>query len=624
MALPVSLSPNFDEPPVEFAARLAKANGYSSLRTLLNSAQIDGQKLRFGDLNTLNKVANLAGSSLELQAKYSVPKSSVGGRWKLGHAQFTKETRRGSRIRICPCCILNDVEHETGRPFSGAYFRASWQTRAVSNCARHRRPILEMTVPTKRVREFSNEIAANIDLIRSAASDQYTAIDVSADKYLEDRIHGIASNQFLDTFEAHVIVDLASYLGTFILANQAALACSEIKLLPSDPRSTGFLLISQGEKKIRDVMATIIGYLRPANCEAIYSNDFGRWLRRNASLPEFANVVELFQDIGERNLPFGVGDVCIIPTRRRYLHSIKSASKEYGVTVNRISKLLVENGILAEVTRSYKRTYFSVEAANDLILAAHDTTTAVETKKLLDITEGNLAQIIKAGLLPRVEVPVDGRVFTRIKKADIEAFQKRLFADVVFCDIPKGFRPIKVLARRYGVRLEQVLKLIMDRAFEKVIAKPASGRKVTNLYVQAADAKKALRSQIDVNGSVQTNLLTVSATIERLRAKIATVRFLYTHGFLQPIEHHAFGFMKQQVFIKEDDLNKFMSEYVSVSEMARVHGTHAIVVTEELEARGINPAFISPPQVAKFYNRSDVVGVHFVRRTESRYRRPRC
>jgi len=298
-----------------------------------------------------------------------------------------------------------------------------------------------------------------------------------------------------------------------------------------------------------------------------------------------------------------------------------SAAKEYGLTPERVFRILIDDGVIKEETHSLTRTYVSAEKCHGPLTAATMTMNSTEVREALGLTSVNLQQLIKEGLLGRVEVPSDGRVFTRIRKQDVMDFQSRLYSNVVEGEPSNHYRSLKGVARNYGLTFDKIVAMVLERRFKRPMARPGHSFMMEKIYLDTREAAAIYRSAISAVDDSKTKLLTIREVELRLRVPRRTITFLSKAGYLTAVEKHAFGFMDRQFFISEEALNNFVRTYVAVSEIARSFGTHSMVVSEELERLKKVPAFPTPTKVSQSYLRVGVADLNRKRRTPTRYRR---
>ncbi|URK88552.1 hypothetical protein LP421_15940 [Rhizobium sp. RCAM05350] len=154
-----------------------------------------------------------------------------------------------------------------------------------------------------------------------------------------------------------------------------------------------------------------------------------RHLRRNVDAPAYAETIELFQNLVERNVPVGPGDRFVLPVDRRQLHSVRSAAIEYSLDKQRVRKLLEERGITSHSKLSDRRVCFAVEDGENILGAATENMTTIEAAVALGTTDNRVHDIIARGLLKVSERGVEAnRPYYRVGKADLDDFRSRLFS----------------------------------------------------------------------------------------------------------------------------------------------------------------------------------------------------
>jgi hypothetical protein len=260
MTLPITVPFRDDEPWTGVASRLAIANGYSSMKSFLASAGVHPRNLVNGDVEESELLAKWSGVPADALNRYVTPTASKGGIWKLGDAWFSKGSRRANRIRMCPNCIIEDIETGNEMPSARPRLRAPWLTRAFQNCVEHRRPILEIEVPIESVDEFSHTVATYLEMLRSAATSPHVPADVTVDTFVQDRILGRLTHQHLNMLEVYIVTELAERFGAFLQGYREALGETDLDLDGCDARTLGFNVIAAGPEVIRSVVKAIIAY----------------------------------------------------------------------------------------------------------------------------------------------------------------------------------------------------------------------------------------------------------------------------------------------------------------------------------------------------------------------------
>lgn len=612
MVLPVPVVLHGFEAFESLASRVAIANGYPSLRLFYSTNGFKLRDLYAGDSAQLAKLAHLSRADTALLAERTVARATRGdGVWMLGDASFNKESRRAKRLRFCPCCVVSDIDTGSGHPAARPFVRASWISRAVKNCTAHERPLVEVAFKHKREDDFCRFVQANLDSIRTMAADRVTPVSVDVDRYAEDRIRGVAASApFLNRFEAHVAIELCFYLGQFIKRDRKATNQLPVKLRDQSAREIGFEIARQGEDAIRAMMASIIRCKKSSPTFKPSFGALGRWLRDNVARPSYSDVVELFQDVAERNFPLGTKDTFLVKVRRRYVHTVTSASIEYGLFENRVVDLLKGAGLIQTIDLPPSRIWFDADSAHEILANATKTMTSAEARGRLGVTENAMSGILKAGLLPRVETRTDTRIYSRIRSQDFEEFQIRLFESVSNLDGSRSLMTVQQVCRRCGGQIHEILALILNKSLKNVAALENHGFQIGALRLDAAEAVALINgARLDKINNLGLSLTTVAEAQRRLRVHPTTVPYLIQMGFLKTTEVRNPRTNYRQNYIVATSVEDFARDHVSIADLASTHETHPMKMFEHLTDLGIKPIFEQVGRVARFFRKADVTDV---------------
>ncbi|EJC80818.1 hypothetical protein Rleg4DRAFT_2482 [Rhizobium leguminosarum bv. trifolii WSM2297] len=611
MVLPVPVTHvNGIEDPVSFASRLSAANGYRSLKSLLASGGTNVTDLAKGDPEALAKLARWSGAAPDHLAELAIVSSKDHNTWRIGEAVFNKDMRRGNRFRYCPTCIVDDVSHGKEHPAARPYVRAQWLTKAVVNCSQHHRPLVEVDFPNHHEHDFARYVANNLPAIEHVAKEDFEAQSISVDLYAENRIKGIYREQYLDRFPAYVAIDLPTYLGRLLKRNDATWALVPAELRDASLREIGFHFARQGAEVIRQLVTTFIRAKRPDGGEKFLFGHLGRWLRSNSSKPEYAELVELFQDVAERNLPFGPGDFCFVPVRKRYLHSIKTASAQYGLVEKRVIRLLRDAGCIGDEKLHYSRIHFDAEKAHGILMNAAETLTSRQVRLELAVTEEFMADLLESGLLPTVEARPDIRKFSRIRREDLTEFKRSIVAASTCSNADEGMGTIFEVSQKCGCRAHEVLAIVLKGGLSKVSAPKIDHFKIHGVVV---DIDEAVRLVVGNRESAfqrdHAGYVSVEDARVILRVKPLTIKYLLQHGLLSLSKISSPVSSRSKEFITLASLEAFQSEYVTLGELSTRYATHAIAVTNALEKIGVKPSPERAGAVTRFYRRVEVENV---------------
>jgi len=585
----------------------------------LESAGIKRLALSMGDPVATDTLAFWSGIPASDISRYSHSRSRPGAPMAIAGATFSKGARSLSEIRLCPNCIAEDVVSRDGdQNISNAWCRAYWATKSYENCTTHRRPILAVASGGFDYGDFSLALEANLDQVIRSASEQWEPVFSAVDAFIEARVQDIPTNQYLDALEVHVAIDLAYQFGRFLQKYQEALPGHLSNSNNLEARDYGLTIASRGKDAMREAMVAVINHVRPPDKDGFFYGDFGRWLRRNSKKPEFHPVVEFFQDVAERNQPFDLGEVCFVPVRRRHLHSVTSASFAYGLSVDRVERLVVENGLLRGDLRTAARSYFDVEAAHEILRQAAEAMDSRQVMEILGISERVFHQCVKDGLIPLVEQREGERIYTRVLMSDLIDLQERLFREATIDMIDDRMVSLAQAVKLSSQPMSHILQLIIGGSLKLVTANSDHRRKISAIFLEKAAVLTFNRSRSAALASRPADTLSLKQVASLMRLHKMAVHSLAEHGWLGEVRISSF---KKQRYVASTDFNSFAEKYVSTSEVARKFGVHTMMVTDELASHNVFPVPNLPKDITPFFRRSDLIGINLERRSPPRLRR---
>lgn len=599
MVLPVTLLHHDDEAAIDLVARLATANGYPSLREFLAHTDTTANAIVHGETDALSLVSEWSGVPVTTLGKLATRTSGAGGTWHMGCATLSKDMRPGRRHRFCAKCVLEDRETEAGRLASRAYRRAWWAIRGIEGCKVHGCQLTEVAVDAASdIHDFPQFVHANLGSIKEAAAAPVSSRQPRLDTYLRDRVFQNGGDGFLDKRDAHVAAEFSRYLGDFLVLQGVQASMHE----GTDLREWGFRLAVKGEDEIRRVVAEVIDHKRPTtqHVESVIG-PMVNWFRRNAEKEAYGSVIDLMQDILERNMPFGEGQIILKPVRTRHLYCVNSAHADYGVNKDRIRALMKANDPDFRDGLPDSRTYFDAAALRPILEAANDTLTSKEAGAALGLREERLYDVLNAGILEQVEMRSDDeRAYTRIRKSAVEELTHRLTAKMTAVASDEGYMSLSKAARSWHRPFHKLIAMILEGSLEAFIV---AGR--TPILQRARVAPDALKLGGGPLSGGDDELMRLKEAELALGTATFTVADLIKRGYLrQRTLRRENG--REVKFIERQSLAEFQATYVSLTAITKARQGYRAVIKVELENAGIMPIFEPEGFIARFYRKSDL------------------
>ncbi|MBO3760136.1 TniQ family protein [Ciceribacter sp. L1K22] len=599
MVLPVTLEYHADETAIDFVARLAAANGFSSLRSFLGHTDVTARAIVKGDADALALVTEWSGVSVSRLQTLAVVASGAGETWRMGHATLSKDMRLGRRHRLCARCVMEDRKRMSGRNVSRAYRRAWWSVRGIEGCHLHDCALLEVSVGSEDdVHDFPRFVEANLAQIEAAGAAPLPSRQPMLDRYLRERVFQGGGASFLDALDVHVAAEFSRYLGDVLALHQVREWMSE----GTDLREWGFCLAMKGEDEIRRTIAQVIDRDRPmAKYVGQVLGPMAQWLRRNLCKDAYQPIVDLMQDILVRNMPFGPGQTILRPVEVRYLHSVTSAHAEHGLTHDRIRALMRANDPSFRNGLSDACTYFDAGALRPILEAASDTLTATEASAALGMREERVHDLLEAGILTQVETrSPDERTYTRIRKEAVEDLKHRLELKMTEVAQSEGLIPLVAASRTWRRPFHKLVAMILEGTLAASIV-PGSAPVLQRARV-AADA---LKLDVSPLGGSNDDLMRLKEVEIALATTTSTVADLIKRGYLrQRTIRRETG--RTVRFVERCSLAEFQAAYASLTEIAKYRSGYRAAIKAELDSVGIAPIFEPEGFIARFYRRTDV------------------
>ena len=369
----------------------------------------------------------------------------------------------------------------------------------------------------------------------------------------------------------------------------------------------GFEIVSGGEPSIREFLTrfqstyerSLGGKEKP---NAFYGR-FQQWLAGSAKDPAYDPLKEIIRLHAQQTLPVGPRDVMFGRTfERRVLHSLYTASAEFGVNAETLRTILAGKNLLPDghEVLTPNLVYFPAEAARDILQIAGERISLKQAETYLNAGRVPTRVLYEKGLIkPILQSSEDGLNAHWFARSDLDAFLARLTAKAVLVNKANaGAEIIQKAARLANCGIVEVIRLILD---DKLlwIGRVKNVPGFLGVLVNAGEVKRAVRSPpLDgmsafvVERELKTNFAVVKALIER--------ELLPAKRVANPASRHSVRLVDRQ------DFDAFQAKYISLMALAHERGVHFRKTQAELNSRGVRPALDPRIFQARFYLRKDV------------------
>lgn len=603
MVLPVTLVHHDQEAPIDFVARLALANGFASLRDFLDHTDTSARAIVVGDACALSNVAEWSGVPMTRLARWSVTGNGVGATWRMGCATLSKDMRVGRRMRFCAKCVLDDRASEGGRLAARSYRRVWWNTRGVDGCHIHSCRLAEFDVSVDvDLADFPGFIKANLPIIEETAKAAPRSTQPMLDQFLIARIDGRLEEGFTQKLEAHVVAEFCHYLGAFLKLHTIAGHHDEYATA-----EYGFKIVELGYEEVQRFLAETIDRLRPpTKYLERFLGPMLLWLKRNGAKAEYEPLIELVQDVLERNMPFGVGDVIFRPVTRRYVHCVRSAHLEFGLPRDRIRALMQANDPNFREELSEARTYFDAAMLRPIVEAAQETVTSRDAAVELGLTYERVHDLLKAGLLEQVEHrESEGRPFARIHRDAMRALSRGISERSKEASEKDDLLTLRQATASFGRPFHVIVSMILDGSLESFILPGGE-----SVFLRVRVKRGALETLNGKASNDEGEEVRLQEAARILKTTKTTLGYLVEHGYLKQRTAREKKGRKVRL-IERRSISEFMNFHASLSELALKKGGFRATIKAELNQLGVKPLFESDRDIATFYRRTDLANAGF-------------
>ncbi len=602
--LAITVPLNDGETPTSFASRLAQANGRDRVRDFALDIGLDFSGIVAGQDYPLAQLASFGACSLEALKRWAA--ISVEDQTLLHGEIFGWRTLRRSRLFACPACLLSDLANDDLDLEVRQWGRAVWQVESVRTCVVHGQALMEIA--------HANDPGSLHDFAALSFTQMHNLENLDAistrralsvlELYTHARLEtGPRGDHFADTMPLGAVMRLSQNIGAVTAFGSKV----RIDDLGDDELHTaeaiGFEAISDGESGIRLALERLQRVFfegsSPWGLRAIFGRLY-EWLAYENDDPVYDQVRDIIERHVLETLPIAAGTKIFRKEAAvRRIHSLHSASIEYGLHPRRIRKILRERGIIeaSDAHKTDERILFSVETAEEHLAPLTDTLSLVKATKYLNASRQHAQLLFNSGVIPAIVKGGKGVLNKHaIRRADLNTFLSSLMASAR-PDVTEGIN-IPSAARRANCSAMEIVSLLLDHRLAKV-GIDHSARGFLSVLVDVDEVKSLVRGQDhgglslrDVERKMQWSTKVLSALIDQglLGSTVA----------LNPVNRCP------QRIVTSADLDAFDRSFVSITTLSKELQIQNRKLKALLTAAGIypDPTFEHVP--ATFYRRDEI------------------
>lgn len=592
--LALKLAPQTNETIMSFVSRLAAKNGPSFVQDFCMDLGLKWQKLIYSDADQIKRLADF----INVDPNELMQRALVGidrRRCELNGQLLATRSFLRREQKLCPECVQMD-EQDGGR--FGVFGRREWLLAPFRVCPIHRCQllILPRVIFPRHPADFFRRYENCRELIIRGREKPNANRSSNWETYLLQRLSGITHQRWIDYFDLDAAMRIVQGFGIVAVygpsAREADLSSEEL----SRACHAGFLATSGDEVQFSSAMNCV--YEKSDSQKPGFFIDFGmfaRWCSRVSEDERYRPLIDVVTKFTFENYPVSKGEVlCGRVCHERKWHNCSSAALEYGSTNTRMSKLIevFELG----VKKPGKVRVFRAEEAEKILPDVLRCIPRTQCFQRLGTHPSLFDQIVDRKFLkPKYNVP---QVVPLYDPDDIDSLLSNIRVQTRSVAAPsEGTLDIKSVCNAAKCQFEDILRKIL------------SGELTTTQWIISETGLRALRFKLedvrDVLEAEPTSDLTRSDVRSLMCVNQQTVKMLIDSKKLKSrlTRHHRNR--RPMHVVKKSEVEKFLSKYVSLGELAKKAGIQANWVAVRLAKDDIHPISF-PPDVSKLYYREVV------------------
>lgn len=597
------------ESPQSYVSRLALRNGIDGARTFCTDIGLTFQGIVDGKADALTDLAELSGAPLAALRNNALRRDEDG--WRLHGERVLKVSLRRDRLYVCPACLAEDAANADIPASVAGYGRTVWLIDHVRTCAKHSVGLVEVA-PGKpsQSQDFAHLVDQHAASLIQQANDAPRRQPSALERYLAARLEGAAANNpWLDGLEFSVVARTSEILGAVATRGREPKLGTMTDDDWRNAADAGYKIAAGAEPAIRAWLAEQQNsYPYSGSATEGAQAQMGRfftWLAYSAPDAGFDPVRDLVRLHIIETLPVGTGDVILgKPVEKRVLHSIHTASLEFGAHPKRLRKILAAKGLLPanHDERSDHATTFNADAAQELLDKIQTSKTLRDVETYLNAGRVQARLLMEQGFIvpfATTEERGQGGIDHAFAKRDLDDFLARLLNGAVDVAAPQPpAYSIQEAAKRANCGAGEIIRLILDKKL-RWVGKLASAKGYAAVLVNLDEIKELVREPAADAATIHELVGRFNTSVRVIKALIASGHFT-TVTVRNPINRCPMR------AIPNADVAAFMKEFVPLFELSEQLHVHPRVLKARFAEQGVQPALDPKKHYATFYRRADI------------------
>jgi hypothetical protein len=481
-----------DETLTSYLRRVAKFHAGMDVYPFIAALDLSREAVTDPSAETLERIGRITGQSLD--TLHGMVIRSVQPRIRaLRQEQFHTEFANLKQTTFCPACLLEDTASDS--PSGGLRVgRVSWRLEPVRTCAKHHIALVRSTMPTKshkfqHMDEVAPDDASLIRLVESAER----RVPSDLQRYVEDRLAGVAGPAWLDTQPIDIGVRACEMLG-LLLTQPVTRKMPEVSGSELDTAGdVGFARAAEGEAGILSALKEVHERAMGAGGLGGHQQVFGffnAWLSDQGSQKPKGPIRDIARDYVTENFAIEAGTMLFgEEMSQAKKHNFYTLARKVGANAGTVRRALVYSGMLDPNAARHSENYvFDAEEVEALFTRIDTALSNRELRKFLNCHRTQAEQLVSAGILPQVIAQGERgqNAAQHVARDDAQAFLRSMISvaqPVVrptdgMCDIPRaaratGWSVVDIVGAVLAGRLREVECVDPELKFMGVLVNPA-------------------------------------------------------------------------------------------------------------------------------------------------------
>lgn len=549
-----------------------------------------------GDDFLYETLAGIGGASAPDMKKWAIR--------TIDHCQFEVSGQQGnksslvrSRVRVCPRCVVEDVQH-SGR--FGMYRRHFWHFLSVRTCAAHAMPLLMLPPEEYTIRnyDFVGQVEQHWETVDVAANAGIERSETKLEAYVLQRLNGRNINVFLDSMPLYVATRLCEVLG-FVLLNgpKRKISTGSDEDL-AQAGQMGFEALQDGEAGLFAALDTLV---TPMALRTVrHQSDFGaffEWVRTLTPRNDFAPLKDMVRDYIFRTYPFQKGDVLLgKPCSAVSKFTVHGAWQTLGIQRTRMNRYLVGEGFARKASAGQwikLNESLSADDIRDISAEMDNRLNTFEAQKVLNVS-AEMLQLLRKSEIVRPKLDALDQV-PKYDRRELQQLLIKLAERVsVKGDQHGGLVLIIDAANRVNCPSTDIIKLILKGDLNTVFQN-TNTEGLAGFRVDLAELWEAL-PPLEMQGVIK------GKATQLLRVTYPTINYFIEEGILSVIRVRN---PKSRQFLNavcDKSIEGFLSQYVTLGQLAKRYRRAPGPFGCQLEAKDVCP-IETPKGISWYYER---------------------